>query len=363
MSFANRLADRLESDKVVTFSDIDPFKDNKKGWLHTGSPQLEYNLGILGMPYGIIEIAGKSGSGKTTLALHILKSFQKTNPDGVSVILSSEERDNKAYAIKMGIDVEKVVVLKFKYVEELSLLVDNFIKQVDDLWLKDGHEGLPQYYFMWDSIGATLSKSEFDTVETNSTKYNRAMGKEDREIKEEHAKPGAFAKAAKLFAKWMLAKIYDRRISLVMLNHTMAKIGGQGRVSAGGEWKEYFPTIRLETVTTGYEKLDDEQVAQYTLVKVIKNDFGSRKETDIEILLGYGLVLSEDDIEYGIQKDIIEKVSVKKRAFMKDKLTWSSKREFYELYKNPSTRKFVEILHKQIAQARHKDVLKERGIE
>jgi RecA/RadA recombinase len=65
MSIVDKLVKRFNSEDVVKFTDKDNFKDNKS-WVPTGSPELDYNLGILGFPTGMIEIAGLSRSGKTT---------------------------------------------------------------------------------------------------------------------------------------------------------------------------------------------------------------------------------------------------------------------------------------------------------
>lgn len=85
-----------------------------KSWAHTGSPELNWNLRTYGLPTGIIEIAGRSRSGKTTEGLEAMKYFLDENPEtGLACILSSENRDNKDYAIQLGIDPSRVVIIKF----------------------------------------------------------------------------------------------------------------------------------------------------------------------------------------------------------------------------------------------------------
>jgi hypothetical protein len=103
------------------------------------------------------------------------------------------------------------------------------------------------------------------------------------------------------------------------------------------------------------EKIDDEEVAQISVVKVIKNDFGSRRKTEIRILLGEGVILSQDDIDYALEVGILKKDGVKKITFMNGKLSWSSPREFFKLYYDRN--KFLPILHKQINKAMQNDLL------
>ena len=106
------------------------------------------------------------------------------------------------------------------------------------------------------------------------------------------------------------------------------------------------------------EKVGDEEVAQISKVKVVKNDFGSRKTTEIRILLGEGVILSQDDIDYALEVGILKKEGVNKITFMNGKLSWSSPREFFNLYHNRN--KFLKVLHKRINESMRKDLLEEK---
>ena len=59
MSIIDKLVKKFNSEDVVKFSNKDTFKDNKS-WVHMGSPELDYNLGVKGLPTGMVEIAGLS---------------------------------------------------------------------------------------------------------------------------------------------------------------------------------------------------------------------------------------------------------------------------------------------------------------
>lgn len=367
MSIIDKLAKKFNETDVVKFSDKNIFRDMKV-WIQTGSPELEFNLGTLGFPVGITEIAGKSRSGKTTMALMGMKYFQKEFPDGVCIILSSENRDNKMYAEQIGIDTKKVLIVKSKFVEDLFFKLQSILDDVSDLWREEKLAGRPKIFIFWDSIGGTLARAEAETFRENVRLTIKASEKElkgERVTKEDekmkHAQMAAFSKQAKMCVKNLLGQIYEKDIVFVALNHTGANFTGHGRKSYGGEWVEYLPCLRLETTLIEHEKLDDVEVGQYTKVKVVKNDFGSRQVTIIEILLGYGIVLSENDIEYAVKKGILKQESKTKFSFFNDKMTWKSKREFYNLYRNGD--KFLPILYKKIKDARHKDVLASKGIE
>lgn len=361
MSLIDRIVSNFNSDDVIKFSEKDNFKD-MKSWVHTGSPELEYNLGTLGFPTGIVEISGVSRSGKTTLSLVAMSNFLRANENGIAIILSSENRDNKEYAVKLGVEPDRVMILKIRYVEEMFMKVKKIIDDVVKIF-KDDKLGEPKFFFMWDSLGATLSKSELDTMDENTDMMEKKLSRGEDIEKLKHEKVGAFAKSAKMFAKFITAEMYDKVVHFIILNHVYDTIGGMGmstKKSGGGTWIEFFPCLRLRMTLVGHEKIDEVEVAQYSEIKVIKNDFGSRRKTKVEILLGRGFTLSEADILFGIEEGILVKESAKKISFNGGKVSWISKRTFYDLYEqNP---KMMSLINQKIMKARHKRLLEERAV-
>lgn len=357
----DRIVKKFNSEDVIKFSEKDGFKDIKS-WAHTGSPTLDYNLRTFGLPTGIIEIAGKSRSGKTTLGLMAMKYFLHENPDdGIAVILSSENRDNKDYALQLGLPVNRIIIVKVKYVEAMFMQVKKLVMDADEIMKEDKMK--PKFFFLWDSLGATLSKSELDTMEENTKRLEKELQKgsevEDIELKNE--KMMAFAKEAKKFAKSIMSEMYTHVMHFVMLNHQyeQSTMGITTRKSTGGEWVSLLPTLRLSMNLKSHEKIDDVEVSQISEVKVVKNDFGSRKKTDVRILLGYGIILSNDDIEYALETGIIKKEGAKKMSFMNGKLTWSSPREFFKLYYEHN--KFLKVLHNKIKRSMESDLVELRA--
>lgn len=357
----DRIVKKFNSEDVIKFSEKDGFKDIKS-WAHTGSPTLDYNLRTFGLPTGIIEIAGKSRSGKTTLGLMSMKYFLHENPDdGIAVILSSENRDNKDYALQLGLPVNRIIIVKVKYVEAMFMQVKKLVMDADEIMKEDKMK--PKFFFLWDSLGATLSKSELDTMEENTKRLEKELQKgsevEDIELKNE--KMMAFAKEAKKFAKSIMSEMYTHVMHFVMLNHQydQSNMGITIRKSTGGEWVSLLPTLRLSMNLKSHEKIDDVEVSQISEVKVVKNDFGSRKKTDVRILLGYGIILSNDDIEYALETGILKKEGAKKISFMNGKLTWSSPREFFKLYYEHN--KFLKVLHNKIKRSMESDLVELRA--
>lgn len=352
----SKLTARFNSDDVITFKKKDGFAE-VKSWAHTGSPELNWNLRTYGLPTGIIEIAGRSRSGKTTEGLEAMKYFLDENPEtGLACILSSENRDNKDYAIQLGIDPSRVVIIKIHYVEEMFVRVSKFVKDAHALFEEAGIKEKPKFFFLWDSLGATLSKAEYDALRANVENMDKAAAKGEELEKLQEPKMMAFAKSAKMFAKGLVGLCYTNVIHFVILNHQYEQNvkGVTSRKSTGGEWVELMPTLRLQMRVTEMKKIDDVEVAQISEVKVIKNDFGSRQKTYIRILLGYGIILSEEDIDYAVERGIIQKPSKTVYTALNGKLRWKSDRELYQLYydQNP----LLDTLGKVITASRHRDL-------
>ena len=358
MSIIDKLVKRFDNDNIIKFSDKDAFKD-MKSWAHSGSSELDFNLGTFGFPQGIVEIAGASRGGKTTLALEAMKNFQRENKDtAVCVIISSENRDNKDYARRIGLDVNNVLIVKVTFVEEMFLLVKQIIDATMEEFKASKIKKQPRFMFIWDSLGATLSLNEKNTMAENNAMLSKklATGETLSELKNE--KIGAFAKEAKKFAKYILSETYDKIIHFIILNHTYDTITGMGistKKSTGGEWVQYLPTQRLQIASKGMERLGDEEVAQISTVKVIKNDFGSRKKTEIRILLGEGIILSNNDIEYALERGILKQEGKRKVSYLNGKLSWSTPREFFQLYHDRN--KYLDVLAAQIRKSMQKDLL------
>lgn len=362
MSIIDKLVKKFDNENIIKFSERDAFND-MKSWASTGSPLLDYNLGTFGFPQGICEISGPSRGGKSTISLQALANFQRENPDdGVCVILSSENRDNKDYARRIGVDVDNVLIVKVTFVEEMFLIVKQIIDATNEEFKSSKIKSKPKFMFIWDSLGATLSFSERNTMDENNALLSKKMANGETLSELKNEKIGAFAKEAKKFAKYILTQTYDKIIHFLILNHTYDTITGMGistKKSTGGSWIEYLPTIRIMVQTKGMERIDDVEVAQISTVKVVKNDFGSRKKTDIRILLGEGVILSQDEIDYAINKGILKKEGAKKISFLSGKLTWSSPRELFKLYHNRN--KYLKILHNKIQRSMQNDLLEEKA--
>src|SRR4026209_1251805 len=77
--------------------------------ISTGSISIDYALGVGGVPCGrVIEIFGPESSGKTMLALQVIAESQKTG--GMAAFVDAEHALDAAYAQKLGVDLDNLLV-------------------------------------------------------------------------------------------------------------------------------------------------------------------------------------------------------------------------------------------------------------
>ena len=85
--------------------------------ISTGSISLDAALGVGGFPRGRInEIFGPESSGKTTIALQVIAEAQKKG--GIAAFIDVEHALDPAYAKKLGVDIDNLLVSQPDYGEQ-----------------------------------------------------------------------------------------------------------------------------------------------------------------------------------------------------------------------------------------------------
>src|SRR5439155_15091835 len=93
----------------------------------TGALSLDIALGGRGIPRGrIIEIFGPEASGKTTVALHVVANAQKQG--GVAAFIDAEHALDPAWAKRLGVDLEGLLVSQPGSAEEALKIAEMLIK-------------------------------------------------------------------------------------------------------------------------------------------------------------------------------------------------------------------------------------------
>src|SRR2546421_12948356 len=93
----------------------------------TGALSLDLALGVGGMPRGrIVEVFGPESSGKTTLLYHVLANAQQLG--GICAFIDAEHAMDPAYAKRIGVDVDELLVSQPDHGEQALEIADLLIR-------------------------------------------------------------------------------------------------------------------------------------------------------------------------------------------------------------------------------------------
>src|SRR3954463_15759151 len=245
----------------------------------TGSIGLDIALGIGGYPKGrIIEIYGPESSGKTTLTLHAIAQVQKAG--GVAAFIDAEHALDPAYARKLGVKTDELLVSQPDYGEQALEIADMLVRSnaVDIVVV--------------DSVAALVPKAEIegDMGDSHVGLQARLMSQALRKLTGTVSKPQCL---------------------LVFINQIRMKIGvmfGSPETTSGGNALKFYASVRLDIRRIGAIKDRDEVVGNQTRVKVVKNKVAPPfKQVEFDIMYGEGISKIGELIDLGEKAGVVEK--------------------------------------------------------
>jgi recombination protein RecA len=184
--------------------------------ISSGSLGLDIALGVGGLPRGrVVEIYGPESSGKTTLALHVVAEAQRGG--GVAAFIDAEHALDPAYARKLGVNLDNLLVSQPDTGEQALEITDTLVRSgaVDVIVI--------------DSVAALTPKAEIEGE----------MG---------DALPGLQARLMSQALRKLTGSISKSKCIIIFINQIRMKIGvmyGSPETTTGGNALKFYASAAL----------------------------------------------------------------------------------------------------------------------